>query len=126
MMAIKNQEMIQFELPLSRNDENQHLARVALEHYLYVDGWLLSDLLLDVQERYQMGIDVMLECVNGNPIGVITVERTSRECMVFVKPEHRRKGIGRRLVERAKMRHGDITSYGEGEEGSLEFFEETL
>lgn len=126
MMAVENQEMVQFELPLSRNDVYQHLALVALDHHLYVDEWLLSDTLQDVREGLTTGTDVMLECVNGIPIGAITVERTSRECMIFVKTEYRRKGIGRRLVERAKMRHGDITSYGEGEEGSLEFFEETL
>ena len=65
---------------------------------------------------------------NDDPIGVVvTYPRYGgkTEVMAFVRPEHRRKGVGTMLVNKAKARLKNEIGYsaGRGIDGSLKFWE---
>ena len=59
---------------------------------------------------------------NSKPVGASFYTHNGDEVMVYVKPAHRRKGIGKSLVRMA-TKHVDIQyAYGYGTKGSDHFW----
>lgn len=99
---------------MKRDREN---ADLALKHRLYVSGWCLSGTLKDIRSgKYEA--QVKLQKVAGVPVAVAVLKNNFIQ--VFVKKEHRNKGIGRKLISRFKC--GDLRG-GYGVIGSLDFYE---
>jgi len=56
--------------------------------------------------------------VNGEPIGMALIREDNNESGVYVRPKHRRKGVGHALIKRmsskfpnAKIAHHNVKSY---------------
>lgn len=91
---------------------------------LFVKDWRFESLFENPQE-----IEIIyIGYINGLPVGCLLIEKEFCEDYydfgVFVKKDCRKKGIGKKLVNKAIADfHGKQLIYSEGTDGSLEFFE---
>lgn len=75
-------------------NENE-LAKLALEHNLYVEGWQMKNLYLTMDQG-GLGIHVLVE---EQPIAACVVYLDDGMINVFVKEQYRGKGYGKKVVE---------------------------
>lgn len=103
-------------------NENQINADIALKNRLYVSGYLLSGILVDIRSGKNDG-RVVLHFENDVPVGV-AVYQSSLSCyyqtMVFVRKSMRNRGIGSQLL--AKLDAGKRTRVGVGCTASRNFW----
>lgn len=106
--------------------ELKEMAEIALNNNLWIKDWTLQGRLLDiVNGAVDPTAKLAVAYYNDVPIGV-SLERKSlngRFVAVFVRVDHRLKGVGRELVSLVKS---DSPKYGEGIDGSLMFWQKTL
>lgn len=108
------------------------LAKLALSKRLYVGGFALKNLLLDMVEKgtphriamaFYRDVPVGMALIVNRSYGV--QRQKAPLVMVYVRRKFRRKGMGRRLVdhlcERYRIRRENLT-YMAGLAGSTSFF----
>lgn len=114
-----------------RNSNNEPkfsevLALEAIGNRLFVNGWSLRELLIDIannsSSEYKNNYDIVL-VNNGefNPIAVGVTVKHSGLTMIFVRKKYRRQGIGSMITMLLKKRNA-IVYFSEGIEGSEKFF----
>ncbi len=79
-----------------QKEELKKRAQIALDSNLFVDGWLLRNVLKAITEGSNHKI--VLHYVNEEPVGCC-VSKESGLLMTYVKPEHRRKGIASLMLD---------------------------
>ena len=98
------------------------VARKALSHRLFVNGWQLREYLIDITDM-EITADIAL-AYNENqvPIGVAITKKDSGFTMVFVRKKYRKQGVGTALVMRLKKENPRIGLwFSEGIKGSMKF-----
>ena len=117
-----------------RNSNNEPkfaevLALEAIGNRLFVNGWSLRELLIDIANKssilcpeYKNNYDIVLVS-NGefNPIAVGVTVKHSGLTMIFVRKKYRRQGIGSMITMLLKKRNA-VVYFSEGIEGSEKFF----
>lgn len=114
-----------------RNSNNEPkfaevLALEAIGNRLFVNGWSLRELLIDIANNssleYKNNYDIVLVS-NGefNPIAVGVTVKHSGLTMIFVRKKYRRQGIGSMITMLLKKRNA-VVYFSEGIEGSEKFF----
>lgn len=102
--------------------ENQINADIALKNRLYVSGYMLSGVLVDIRNGDNDG-RVVIHFENDIPVGV-AVTHSSASCyyetMVFVRKSMRKRGIGSKLL--AQLDAPKITRVGVGCDASRKFW----
>jgi GNAT superfamily N-acetyltransferase len=81
---------------------------ICLEHQLYVEGWSFYSWFIDKKVRY-----ICVVYKDDNPIGCGVKTTDFELCGVYVKPEYRNKGIGKRVVKHL-IKNADGTFTGRG------------
>lgn len=70
------------------------------------------------------GADVWVACDDGGAVMGFMGMSGSQVDMLFLAPEHFRRGVGRRLVEHARSLHGDLTAdVNEQNSAARQFYE---
>jgi GNAT superfamily N-acetyltransferase len=78
-------------------------ASIALKHRLFVPGWCLSGAMKCIRKGHNIEDARMAIAYDSDtPVGVCLYEQTAGLIQVFVRKSHRRRGIGRSLVENFK------------------------
>lgn len=97
------------------------VARKALSHRLFVNGWQLREYLIDITDM-EITADIAL-AYNENqvPIGVAITKKDSGFTMVFVRKKYRKHGVGTALVTRLKKENKRGLWLLEGINGSKKF-----
>lgn len=114
-------------------NQNQINADIALRNRLFIPGWQLSHTLKSIRSNkygWYSQHTVNLHYEEGKPVGVIVMEAKkdksfteslyiNSDVQVFIRKEHRRKGIGTKLVQglNKKAVRGHC-----GIDGSLDFW----
>ena len=102
------------------------LALEAIGNRLFVNGWSLRELLIDIANNsspeYKNSYDIVLVS-NGefNPVAVGVTVKHSGLTMIFVRKKYRRQGIGSMIAMLLKKRNAGMY-FSEGIEGSEKFF----
>lgn len=102
--------------------QNQINADIALKNRLYVSGYMLSSVLIDIRSGVNDG-RVVIHFENDLPVGVAVTQPAHScyyETMIFVKKSMRKRGIGTKLL--AQLNASKITSVGIGCKASLNFW----
>ncbi len=106
------------------NDKIGEGRQICNKHRLYVPTWSFT---LWLNPRYEDFLKAIYILFDGeNPIGSCLVLNDSYgvNVGVFVKPEHRNRGFGKKLIRFAARNNKDQQlNYDKGVDGSLEFFE---
>jgi GNAT superfamily N-acetyltransferase len=110
-------------------------AALCLKYHLYVRGWMLSKFMKDILEnRVSKLLTLHIMFRDTTPIGIIFVRKfrsqfrnrkTDPVCCdvsIFIKPDYRRKGYGRILINEVKKEFGTKISWTTGSKGSEKFF----
>lgn len=118
-------------------DEKQLLAKVALEEELYHPGWMLKQELVNIERGLNVHcVDISLARKDGVAVGVSIyfIPNTApsdanspfepKAVICFVNPDHRREGIGTKLIKSFGVSPAEMLSY-RGEFGSMEFWTQT-
>ena len=80
----------------SKDDQHaQELAKLAINHHLYIDGWTLINILQDVIS-HPTRFTIAMSLVNQIPVGICVMEDFTY-VSTFVLPNFRRQGIGTNL-----------------------------
>lgn len=107
---------------LELTTENQINADIALKNRLYVSGYMLSGVLIDIRNGDNDG-RVVIHFENDIPVGV-AVTHSAASCyyqtMIFVRKSMRKRGIGSKLI--AQLNASKITRVGVGCKASLNFW----
>jgi len=102
------------------------LAAAALSNRLYVNGWSLQPVLLDIVDGMTVGESLVVAFSNGEPVGVcLILNQRDRQpmTMTFVKRKYRRLGIGTQLFRRAFGSTNAEFRYGQGTKETEKFFD---
>lgn len=100
--------------------ENQINADIALKNRLYVSGYMLSGVLIDIRNGDNDG-RVVIHFENDIPVGVAVTQTSSYyQTMIFVRKSMRKRGIGTKLL--AQLDASKITRVGVGCKASLNFW----
>lgn len=96
---------------------------------LFIPGWNLFDTFIHAMKEPE-NYAVCFYVEDGVKIGVGIVEKEfiigyDKFMQVFVRKQHRRKGIGRQIVQALAKIEPDF-QYGEGSKGSLNFWNNVI
>lgn len=78
-----------------KSKDNQHaqeLAKLAIDHHLYIDGWSLREILKDVIAHPKL-FTIAMSFHDDIPVGVCVMEEFTY-VSTFVHPDFRQQGIG--------------------------------
>lgn len=107
-------------------NQNQINADIALKNRLYVSGYLLSGILIDIRSGV-LSANVVLHFEDNNPVGVavhvLEDDYYDYQLMVFVRKSKRGNGIGSKLLKSLKAPEGCIV--GRGCKASYPFWHKT-
>lgn len=118
-MTINNLKIRKF-----KNHNIINAIQICNDYDLFVRGWRF-ELLFEIPEEIEI---IYIGYVEGIPSSCLIVEKpfstTYHDFGVYVKKSHRKKGIGKCLVQRARKDFENCELiYSEGVKGSLTFFE---
>lgn len=100
----------------------RQLADLALKNKLYVSGWMLSEMLLDIRTKPDAdgyGISVVLK--DKIPVSV-AIARDNETISAFTRKALRRNGFGTKAVMALKEVVPGVSGHTQGIDGSTEFF----
>lgn len=100
--------------------ELREACSLALRHRLFVNGWFLREDLWDIRQdpHFYVGRSQIVLAFNcGEPIGIILSD--AGVTSAFVRKSFRRQGVAGNAI---KFGNIEITKFGEGIRGSLDFW----
>ncbi len=126
------------EIKVAKRYAARRLANTALYNFLFKEGWQLEQYLQWISsgelcatvalavDEYPVGVAIEALVTsssftsNSDYTALILEKRTFiRVCQIFVKPGHRRQGIGTQLIKALSDQHKKVDA---GDEGSVEFW----
>lgn len=103
--------------------QNQINADIALKNRLYVSGYMLSGVLIDIRNGDNDG-RVVIHFENDIPVGVAITQSAHSsyyETMIFVRKSMRNRGIGAKLL--TQLNASKTTRVGVGCKASRNFWQ---
>lgn len=107
-------------------NEQQKLAKLALEHHMYIQDWNMQNYLQNILEYGdKSNYSLSLISQNNQPVAVATLTKGDHSINVFVTPNQRGNNLGLKVVDQLLYEHNlsrqDVHAYY-GEAGSENFF----